>query len=548
MLTLGNKKVKLFVGSTPVKEAYLGNVKVYPNTSLAITASLAFEAAGGSLALSIQVEDGQPWSIGRLPAGWAASATSGNGPASVTITAPNNTTTAPKSGTITVISEDLSATCAISQAAGVMSEEWSGWGNVSLSLAANFTEIAAAGGTATITTKANQTRNLYILWNDITTETIPEARAVTVSPSLSSNNGAFVVSGPTTVYCNSRGTVGGGQLDAIITATYAGLSGTVTLHQQANNIESYNYQVVVTSSGSTIAWSGGNTVVRAKSQRAATYTSEATGGYENTTAQTISASVYPSPFAVSYQPTIDGFVVSVGATSQASQRTATVTFTGSIGGSATTTVRQAAMPYYGEFRYTGTNQASKNPRCAVNGNPDQTRQYYSYWEALKGVNGNAVTYYNGTCQASQGTGDVDAYVFFGYDSGWGVNGLGFKSGKQMNFMNNYPYSYVTVYFEVIGETSSGWPHGALPGMALFEKSYGDFTYGWPPSSMFSAAEARAMSLLAENGAVTAADDPEIADVDFAALAEKINAMREPDTNSYTQNEDGTWTVTPPHKS
>lgn len=531
------RTARVMIGPFTIGRIMVGPYKVYPNSSLAVTQSLAFAAAGGPLALSIQVEDGQGWSISGLPAGWSASATSGSGTASVTITAPNNTTTAPKSGTITVISEDLSATCAISQAAGAIHY------GTPIVTAFGYPDIPAAGGTVA--------PNVYAYEQVYTWNGVPGSGGV-----LTTGGTVYFSSGNPAgqAWAASIGTEVRGRTAIVAMTTRVDMNGVTGqnalcyVYQAANNVERYDYRVVVVSSGSTIPWGGGSTLVKAKSQRAATYTSGATGGYEDTTAQSISASVYPSPFTVDYILAVDAFNVYVGATSQASQRTATVTFTGSIGGSATTTVRQAAMPYYGEFRYAGTNQASKNPRCAVNGNPDQTRQYYSYWEALKGVNGNAVTYYNGTCQASQGTGDVDAYVFFGYDSGWGVNGLGFKSGKQQSFMQNYPYTYITVYFEAIGETSSGWPHGALPGMALFEKSYGDFTYGWPPSSMFSAPEARAMSLLAENGAVTAADDPEIADVDFAALAEKINAMRVPDTNSYTQNEDGTWTVTPPHKS
>lgn len=520
---------RILVGPKELSRIMNGPHKIYPNNSLAITASLAFMAAGGSLTLSIQVEDGQPWSIGGLPAGWAASATSGVGSASVTITASNNTTTAAKSGTITVVSEDLSAGCSVSQAAGAIHY------GTPIVAAFGYPDIPASGGW--VRPNIYNYQQVYT-WNGV------------------AGSGGVLTTGGTIYYSHNNGEVFSDNLGSITRERWpvwemvtrvdmngvTGQNATCVVYQAANNVERYDYRVVVVSGGSTIPWSGGNTELLAKSQRAATYTSGATSGYENTTAQSISASVYPSPFTVSYLPAIDGFVVSVGATSQASQRTATVTFTGSIGGSATATVRQAAMPYYGEFRYTGTNQASKYPRCAVNGSPDQTRQYYSYQGALKGVNGNSVTYYNGTCQASQGTGDVDAYVFFGYDGSWGVNGLGFKSGKQMNFMNNYPYSYVTVYFEAVGETSSGWPHGKLPGMALFEKSYGDYAYGWPPSSMFSAPEARAMSLLAENGSVTAADAPEVAGVDFAALAERINAMRAPDTNSYTLNEDGTWTV------
>ncbi len=58
---------------------------------------------------------------------------------------------------------------------------------------------------------------------------------------------------------------------------------------------------------------------------------------------------------------------------------------------------------------------------------------------------------------------------------------------------------------------------------------------------------RAMQQLAENGVVTTGDDPKLAEVDFEALAEKINALRQPDTDTYVQNEDGTWTMIPQEK-
>lgn len=427
----------------------------------------------------------------------------------------------------------------------VITIEYSAWVTQSLSLSASPVEIPAWGGSATISAVTHQVRTKTTLADGVPIATEQETQNINVTPSLSSNNVNWAVSG-TTVSCGSRGTVAGGQLSAIITGTYDGAAGATTLYQQANQPVSYAYQVVAVSGGGTIAWGGGSTTVTAKSQRKTTYTSGATSGYEDTTGQYLTGQMTGgSAFSikslvrdgVAYVATIQA-----GATSSTSQRTSTLTFIGSVGGSLSVTVRQDAMPYYGEFRYTGTNQASKYPRCAVNGTPDQTRQYYSYWEALKSTNGNQVTYHEGTCVATQGTGDIDPYIFFGYDGGWSVNGLGFKSGQQINFVQNYPYTYTTVSFNAVGMVSSGWSHGPLPGIALFEKSYGDYAYGWPPSSMFSAPEARAMSLLAENGTVTAADAPELAEVDFAALSEKINNLRVPDTNKYILNEDGTWTV------
>lgn len=136
---------RILVGPKELSRIMNGPHKIYPNNSLAITASLAFEAAGGSLDLSIQVEDGQPWSISGLPAGWTASATSGSGSDSVTVTASNNTSTDAKGGTITVISEDLTAECSVSQAAGAIA--YGDWSNVAL-IADDYTFGPTGGTTA----------------------------------------------------------------------------------------------------------------------------------------------------------------------------------------------------------------------------------------------------------------------------------------------------------------------------------------------------------------------------------------------------------------
>ena len=119
MITLGNNKIaKMYLGATPVATSYLGSQQVYPNASLALSADLlAFAAAGGSQELTVAVEEGQMWALS-VPVGWSASSQSGTGTATLTLTIDNNTTTVARSGALTVVSEDLTATCALAQAAG----------------------------------------------------------------------------------------------------------------------------------------------------------------------------------------------------------------------------------------------------------------------------------------------------------------------------------------------------------------------------------------------------------------------------------------------
>ena len=108
----------MYLGATPVATSYLGSQQVYPNASLALSADLlAFAAAGGSQELTVAVEEGQMWALS-VPVGWSASSQSGTGTATLTLTIDNNTTTVARSGALTVVSEDLTATCALAQAAG----------------------------------------------------------------------------------------------------------------------------------------------------------------------------------------------------------------------------------------------------------------------------------------------------------------------------------------------------------------------------------------------------------------------------------------------
>lgn len=427
----------------------------------------------------------------------------------------------------------------------VITVEYGAWVTQSLSLSASQTEIPAAGGSATVSAVAHQVRTKTTLADGVPVATEQETQSIAVTPSLSSNNAAWTVSG-TTVSCGSRGTVAGGQLSATITGTYDRAAGATTLYQQANQPISYEYRVVTVSSGSTIAWGGGDTTVGAKSQRTTTYTSGATSGYEDTVGQTLSVRVVGSGFTVSYQ-TNTGFTyyftVTAGANSSTSQRTGTVIFTGSAGGSDSATVRQAAMPVFASWRNSSTSAASQYPEFFVNGNTTTYPTTRNYTGAVAYTVGNNTTYHNADLQADTLYGIEQ---WFGLGSRWGSQGSTFMGFTNPGgFMNGYGYSYTTIPF-----TTSTPAGTTLNGVVLVQKSDGDYEAAgypsWPSTSpyaaMFSEAEQTAMALLAENGAVTDADDPVLRDVDFVALCEKINNLRMPDTNTYILNEDGTWAV------
>lgn len=149
MIKLGSGNVTLYLGDKKVTAAWLGTEKVYPNSFLELSASsLSFAAAGQTQQLAITVNDGQAWTIAALPAGFSVSASSGTGPATVTVTAANNTSITARTGTLTVNSEDLSAACSLSQTAGA--KVYGAWQNVRLETEGNITSFAAGGGTAKI--------------------------------------------------------------------------------------------------------------------------------------------------------------------------------------------------------------------------------------------------------------------------------------------------------------------------------------------------------------------------------------------------------------
>ena len=92
MIIIGTNNIAAaYVGATAVEKAYVGNNQIYPNTSLTLSASeLSFAAAGQSLTLDIVVDENKPWTI-TAPNDWQVSPLSGTGPASITVTAANNT-------------------------------------------------------------------------------------------------------------------------------------------------------------------------------------------------------------------------------------------------------------------------------------------------------------------------------------------------------------------------------------------------------------------------------------------------------------------------
>ena len=250
MITLGNNKIaKMYLGATPVATSYLGSQQVYPNASLALSADLlAFAAAGGSQELTVAVEEGQMWALS-VPVGWSASSQSGTGTATLTLTIDNNTTTVARSGALTVVSEDLTATCALAQAAGAKS-----YGEISIG-AYGYGVLPAGGGTVSPTLAYSQPWT----WNGVNGSGGTITSGATVAYS-----GSGVDAATGTVSASTKGTTESGQTTVATAMVSVSLNGKsaakeAVVFQEANsatygNVTPKNITVAdIPASGGTIS-------------------------------------------------------------------------------------------------------------------------------------------------------------------------------------------------------------------------------------------------------------------------------------------------------
>lgn len=119
--------------------------------------------------------------------------------ASNKVTYDNNTSTSARSTVIRATMDSVTKDTTVTQNAG--SKTYSSWGAWSISLSANVTTIAAAGGNATLSTSATRSRTWQ--WNGTGTTYTENASG---SPTLSKVNGAASLSGSTVSYGNNTST------------------------------------------------------------------------------------------------------------------------------------------------------------------------------------------------------------------------------------------------------------------------------------------------------------------------------------------------------
>ena len=185
--------------------------------------------------------------------------------ASNKVTYDNNTSTSARSTVIRATMDSVTKDTTVTQNAG--SKTYSSWGAWSISLTANVTTIAAAGGNATLSTSATRSRTWQ--WNGTGTTYTENASG---SPTLSKVNGAASLSGSTVSYGNNTST---SSRSSVFRATIDSATKDITISQSAGS-KSYgswsSWSVYCNASSYTVAASGGSVTIYYGASRSRTWT------------------------------------------------------------------------------------------------------------------------------------------------------------------------------------------------------------------------------------------------------------------------------------
>ena len=289
-----------------------------------------------------------------------------------TLTAGNNTTTSSRSCTVTATHAGKSATCTVTQSAGEIT-----YGAWKVTITANPTTIAAAGGTSTLTYSAVRD----VLTNGTVTNTEK------ATPTVSGSATGFTRSGATVTAANNTTT---SSRSVTYTATHEGKSATCTITQYAGSKQYASWSdwtVTVSANPTTIARTGGTSTITRAATRTRTWTWNGVSGSGGT--ETDSGT--PTLSASGSGFTLSGTTLTASNNTTTSSRSCTVTATHA-GKSATCTVTQSAGSMttdYGNWTTSSlTVSASPNPVAASGGNSalsckaNQTRSKYTKWNGI----------------------------------------------------------------------------------------------------------------------------------------------------------------------
>lgn len=269
------------------------------------------------------------------------------------LTIPNNESTNAKSGTLTVIftlenSQTKQASGALNQAAG--SKVYTDW---VLDLQTDGTSVEAKGGTRTVT--ANIARRTY-KWNNTGTvysETATPILSISGSASLSGNQIKFTSN--ESVSARS----------ATLTASYVGLSKTVTITQQAG-AKVYSawsaWTVSISASTQTIAASGGSSTITTSASRSRTWTWNGVG-----TTHTDTETGTPTLSGSAGGFTLSGKTVTASNNESTNSRSINITATHSGVTKSITISQSAGSKVYGSWSKWTINKSSSGTTIAASG-------------------------------------------------------------------------------------------------------------------------------------------------------------------------------------
>ncbi|UVM94351.1 MAG: hypothetical protein [Bacteriophage sp.] len=269
------------------------------------------------------------------------------------LTIPNNESTNTKSGTLTVIftlenKQTKKVSAALNQAAGA--KVYTDW---VLDLQTDGTSVEAKGGTRTIT--ANVARRTY-KWNNTGTvysETATPTLSISGSASLSGNQIKFTSN--ESVSARS----------AIVTASYVGLSKTVTITQQAG-AKVYSawsaWVVSISASTQTIVASGGSSTITTSASRSRTWTWNGVG-----TTHTDTETGTPTLSGTATGFTLRGTTVTASNNESTNNRSINITATHSSVTKSITISQSAGSKVYGSWSKWTINKSSSGTTIAASG-------------------------------------------------------------------------------------------------------------------------------------------------------------------------------------
>nr|UWG75504.1 MAG: hypothetical protein [Bacteriophage sp.] len=312
------------------------------------------------------------------------------------LTIPNNESTNAKTGTLTIIftlenKQTKEVSAALNQAAGV--KVYTDW---VLDLQTDGTTVEAKGGTRTVT--ANVARRTY-KWNNTGTvysETATPTLSISGSASLSGNQIKFTSN--ESVSARS----------ATLTASYVGLSKTVTITQQAG-AKVYSawsaWAVSISASAQTIAASGGSSTITTSASRSRTWTWNGVG-----TTHTDTETATPTLSGSAGGFTLSGKTVTASNNTTTNSRSITITATSNSVSKSITITQSAGAKVYGSWSsWTVNISADKTSIGATGGtatistSASRTRSYT--WNGIAGSGGTETGNGSPTLSKVSGTGN-----------------------------------------------------------------------------------------------------------------------------------------------